>query len=103
MDKRFERLDLTTIPVVSFSCASTSMREHNLDGPNLVLSPSRVQDFRTCLTIAFTPQRWLREGQLLEAGGDPSASQKYWEVANFAQRMKLGDGQESLSDGSPCR
>jgi len=61
----------------------------------LVLSvySSRLPDL---FNIRVYSAALLREGQLLEAAGDPSASQKYWQVANFAQRMKLGDGQESI-------
>lgn len=72
------------------------MREHKLDRPLDVIYSVWSTRMPNLFNIHIYAAALQREGAILEAAGDTSASQKYWMAANFAQRMKLGSRGEAI-------
>ncbi len=95
MDKAFRAPRFDDYSRRRFELSLAVTREHNLNQLDLTFSvfSSRLPDL---FKLHLYSSAMLREGAILEAAGDSSAIQKYWLAANFAQRMKLGDGEETI-------
>lgn len=90
MEKAFRAPRFDDYSQRRFELVLNVVREHQIEQPLAVLdsvSSSRLPNFQNVQVYSWALER---KGQLSEATDEVSASQAYWEMANFAQQMKIG-------------